>query len=310
MCKASTITREDISALFPPLPPRTHKGDMGRVLCVCGSYNGQGPSMCGAAYFSAAAAYLSGAGIVEIFTHRKNYEALATRMPEAVFSLYDTEKESSDEICRRLCIEMENADSLVLGCGLSQAEISKEIVKATLKCVSCPLVIDADGINIIANDPELWSLLSSEQRAQTVITPHAGEMSRLCGSSIQEILSNTVKHAEDIAHSLGINCLLKDHNTVTTDGVYTFINNSGNPGMACGGMGDILSGIIGALLARHTLADWADDKRSIPDTLYRSAVAAYIHGLAGDIAAEKTGRYSLKASDLLSDIPTVIKNYS
>ena len=92
MVTLQNITREDICALFPPLPPRTNKGDMGRVRCVCGSYDGQGLSMCGAAYFSASAAYRTGAGIVEIFTARKNYEALASRLPEAVFSLYDTEK--------------------------------------------------------------------------------------------------------------------------------------------------------------------------------------------------------------------------
>ena len=124
-----SATREDIYNLFPPLKKRINKGDMGRVLCVCGSYDPCGAAMCGAAYFSAAAAYKCGAGIVEIFTHRKNYESLASRVPEAVYSLYDTEKEDAKAICNRLEEQIKKADSIVLGCGLGKSEIAKRLVK-------------------------------------------------------------------------------------------------------------------------------------------------------------------------------------
>lgn len=308
MVTLQNISREDVCALFPPLPPRTNKGDMGRVLCVCGSYDGQGLSMCGAAYFSALAAYRSGAGIVEIFTARKNYEALASRLPEAVFSLYDTEKEETADICSRLCEEIKKADSVVLGCGLGRSSAAAEIVKTVLSYASVPLVIDADGLNIVSESPELWSLLSAEQKSRTVITPHPGEMARLCGRPIGEILSNTAETAESFAKKHGIICLLKDHRTVITDGSETFVNQSGTPGMATGGSGDVLSGIVGALLARDTLAEWTDEgRRSLPHALYRTAAAAYIHGLAGDKAAEKYGQYSLTASDILSEIHNVIR---
>lgn len=308
MVTLENISHEDISTLFPPLPPRTNKGDMGRVLCVCGSYDGQGLSMCGAAYFSASAAYRTGAGIVEIFTARKNYEALASRLPEAVFSLYNTEKEETAEICRRLCEEMKKADSVVLGCGLGKSLMAREIVRTVLSCVSVPLVIDADGLNIVSESPKLWSLLTKEQKARTVITPHPGEMARLYGKSIGEILANTVVIAEDFAKEYGVVCLLKDHRTVITDGSATFVNQSGNPGMATGGSGDLLSGIIGALLARKTLAEWADGgRKSLSPTLYRTAAAAYVHGLAGDKASEKYGQYSMTASDILSEIHNVIR---
>lgn len=301
-------SREDVCALFPPLPPRTNKGDMGRVLCVCGSYDGQGLSMCGAAYFSASAAYRSGAGIVELFTARKNYEALASKLPEAVFSLYDTEKEETANICLRLREEMRKADSVVLGCGLGKSEVAREIVNTVLSCAGVPLVIDADGLNIVSDSPELWSGLSAEQKFRTVITPHPGEMARLSGKSVGEILTNTVETAEDFAKKHGIICLLKDHRTVITDGFATFVNQSGNPGMATGGSGDVLSGIIGALLARDTLAEWAnEDRKSLPHALYRAATAAYIHGLAGDKASEKYGQYSMTASDILSEIHSVIR---
>lgn len=308
MVTLQNISREDVRALFPPLPPRTNKGDMGRVLCVCGSYDGQGLSMCGAAYFSASAAYRSGAGIVEIFTARKNYEAIASRLPEAVFSLYDTEKEGTADICSRLCEEIKKADSVVLGCGLGRGETAREIVKTVFENATVPLIIDADGLNIVSESPVLWSLLSAEQKARTVITPHPGEMARLCGKSVGEILANPIDTAKNFARKHGIVCLLKDHRTVISDGSETFVNRSGNPGMATGGSGDVLSGIVGALLARNTLAEWADEgRKSLSPTLYRTAAAAYIHGLAGDKASEKHGQYSLTASDILSEIHSVIR---
>ena len=301
------ISSSDVSSLFPPLPPTTHKYEMGRVLCVCGSYNGMGSSMCGAAYFSAAAAYRTGAGIVEIFTERKNYESLAARIPEAVFSLYDTEKETADSISTRLSASLQRADSVILGCGLGMGEASKELVRQTLTEVDCPLVIDADGLNILAQNKDCLALLSDKQKSNTVITPHIGEMSRLCGVSSEEILKSPRDTAIRVAKELGVVCLLKGHRTVITDGKDCFINASGNPGMATAGSGDVLSGIIGALLARNTVAAWLDEKRcSLPGVLFKTAVAAYIHGLAGDGGARKIGTYSLMASDILGEIPSVI----
>lgn len=306
--KFTEIFREDVSALFPSIPNRANKGSMGRVLLVCGSYDGCGSAMCGAAYFSATAAYRCGAGIVEIFTHRKNFEALASLCPEAVFSLYDTDAEGVCDICARLSDKIGRADSVVLGCGLGKSDLAIEMVRTTLVCTRVPLVIDADGLNILSENDNLWALLSPEQRKMTVITPHMGEMSRLCGKSIEKILSSPIDIATEYAKTRGIICLLKDHNTVITDGNTVHINHTGNAGMATGGMGDVLSGIIGALLARKTLADWVSyEKRDIPPILYRTAAAAYIHGLAGDRAAEKVGEYSLIASDLLRSLPEIIK---
>ena len=263
--------------------------------------------MCGAAYFSAAAAYKCGAGMVEIFTHRKNYEALASLVPEAIFTLYDTEKETDGDIANRLSSSLTKADSLVLGCGLGKSDLSYKLVKTTLEAADCPLVIDADGLNIIAENKELASLIQ-DRRADTVITPHPGEMSRLVGKSISEILADTASIAKTFANENKLICLLKDNKTVITDGVHTFINQSGNAGMATAGMGDVLSGIIGALLARKVPSDNLPyDSINLPSALYRTAVAAYIHGLAGDIAAEEYGEYSLTASDVVSSVYKVIK---
>ena len=302
-----SATREDIYNLFPTLEKRVNKGDMGRVLCVCGSYDPCGSAMCGAAYFSAAAAYKCGAGIVEIFTHRKNYEALASRVPEAVYSLYDTEAENAETICNRLEEQIKKADSIVLGCGLGKSEIAKSLVKTTLEAANCPLVIDADGINILAENTELQYLVKT-RKADTALTPHPGEASRLSGKTIPEILKDPIECAVELAETLSAVTLLKDHNTVITDGTHTFINHSGNAGMASAGMGDVLAGIIGAMLARSTVSEYVSHERSsLPPTLYRTATAAYVHGLAGDIAAEETGEYSLTASDVIGAIHKALK---
>lgn len=302
------ISKEDISAIFPTLSPDTHKYDMGRVLCISGSYSGTGSAMCGAAYFSAAAAYRTGGGIVEIFTERKNYEALGARLPEAVFSLYDTEKEEETPILHRLSASLERADAVIIGCGLGQSDMARKILRHTLREIKCPLVIDADGLNLMAENRDYWRVIDKEQGARTVITPHIGEMARLCRADSAEILGAPQSIAISFAQKLGVVCLLKGHRTVITDGKDCIVNTSGNPGMATAGAGDVLSGIIGALLARNTLAEWTDEeKRALSPALYRAAVGAYIHGLAGDLCANELGQYSLMASDILAKIPEIIK---
>ena len=286
--------------LFARLPDRTNKGDMGRLLVICGSYDARGTSMCGAAYFCAAAAYRTGAGIVEIFTPKENYSALASLVPEAVFSLYGYD-ESADSVCERLTESVRRSDAVVIGCGLGKSPMARDIVKHTLAVVGCPLIIDADALNIISEEEAKWGLLNEKQRAQTVITPHPGEMSRLCGKSISDILSDVGGAARDFAAMHGLVCLLKDHHTAISDGERVYLNQSGNAGMASAGMGDLLAGIIGALLARES-------KKSFENSSVFTCVTAgaYLHGLAGDLAAEKNGEYSVTASTVLLEISAAI----
>ena len=296
MIPVKSIDREDCAAIFQKLNPRMNMGDAGRVLVVCGSYDKKGLSMCGAAYFAAKAAYLCGAGVVEVLTPRENYAALASLVPEAVFSLYGYEEDSS-LVADRLRVSVGKSDAVVLGCGLGKSDMAKALVKTVFENVKCPLVIDADGLNILSENEALWSLLDSEQRKRTVITPHPGEMSRLTGKSIGEILDRVPETCSDFASEKGIVCLLKDHNTAISDGETVYINQTGNPGMATAGMGDVLAGIIGALLARSTESQ---------EVLKSVAVSAYLHGLAGDIAARRIGEYSLTASELLAKIPSAV----
>lgn len=287
--------------LFSRLPERTNKGDMGRLLVLCGSYDPKGASMCGAAYFCAAAAYRTGAGIVEIFTPRENYSSLASLVPEAVFSLYGYE-EAAEDVGKRLTEAISRSDAVVIGCGLGKSSLARALVKAALSAVTCPILIDADALNIISEDGDIWSLLDEKQRAHTVITPHPGEMSRLCKATVAEILSDTSECAENFAKKQGIVCLLKDHHTAISDGERLYLNQSGNAGMASAGMGDLLAGIIGALLARGSKANFENS------SIFECVTAgAYLHGLAGDLAAEKYGEYSVTASVVLSEISTAIK---
>ncbi len=302
--KEKRITREELSQVFSPLPDRTNKGDMGRVLCVCSSYDMSGLSMFGAAYFCASGAIKSGAGIVEAFIPREHYQNLSLRLPEAVFSLYGYD-ENKDDVALRLKSSIQNADAVVIGCGLGKSEMSRQLLHTVLSNCSVPLVIDADALNIISEDERLWWLLSEETRKMTVITPHPGELSRLSGLKIASITGNIPACAKSFAAEKRINCLLKDHETAISDGEAVYINTSGNPGMACGGMGDVLSGILGALLARQKRL--AQKKGEAFDILPTIAAAAFLHGRAGDIANEKTGEYSLTSSDLLNEISAAIK---
>ena len=252
------------------------------------------------------AAYRCGAGIVEIFTARENYAALGALVPEAVFSLYGG-NENGEFVGMRLAESIARADSVILGCGLGKSSIAKTLVKKTLETVDCPMVIDADALNILSEKDALWSVVSAEQRARTVITPHPGEMSRLTKKSISDILDNISDAAVNFARDRGVVCLLKDHHTVITNGKSVFINHSGNAGMATAGSGDVLAGIIGALLARDDVSGLADLQKTGDDAvLYRASVGAYIHGLAGDAAAACRGEYSMIATDILHEIAGVI----
>ena len=301
-----SVFAEDVIALYPRLPKRANKGSCGRVLAICGSYDRQGAAMSGAAYFSASAAYRSGAGIVEIFTAEEIFSALASSLPEAVYSLYGNGEQES-EICARVKRSLSLADCVIIGCGLGKSKISRAILKTVIENADCPLVLDADALNIISENQDMLSLLPEAQRHRTVVTPHPREMMRLCGKSVDEILKSTVATAVDFAREYQIICLLKDNQTVISDGEAAYVNHSGNPGMASAGMGDILSGIIGAMLARENLK--SKSGRDEPDYTLSVAVAAYIHGIAGDMARDEFGEYSLMASDLLAKIPNAISKY-
>jgi NAD(P)H-hydrate epimerase len=281
----------DKSALrmMPARKQRSNKGDFGRVLCVCGS-----SGMSGAAYLCAKAAYRTGAGLVEIFTHECNRIILQSSLPEAIVTTYTDDYDKNSLLC-----SLERADAVVVGCGLGVTPLSRSILSDILHALEgkeIPLVIDADAINLLARNRSLLKYVKG-----AVLTPHFMEASRLLERPIGELLPHTASVAHEIANKYGAICVMKDHETAVSDGGNRiYINKSGNSGMATGGSGDVLAGILGGLLSQNSKATPS------LSPLEAVALSVYIHGLAGDAAAIKLGEYSLMASDIIDAIPSVL----
>ena len=276
-------------SMMPVRPARSNKGDFGRVLCVCGSRG-----MSGAAYLSAKAAYRTGAGLVEIFTHECNRVALQTSLPEAIVTTYTDEYDKSTLLC-----SLERADAVVVGCGLGITPLSRTILSDILHALEgkdIPLVIDADAINLLSRSRSLLKYVRG-----AVLTPHFMEASRLLDRPIGELLPHTASVAHEIAERYGAVCVMKDHESAVSDGgERVYINKSGNSGMATGGSGDVLAGILGGLLSQNSKAAISLSK------LEAVALGVYIHGLAGDAAEIKLGEYSLMATDIIDALPSVL----
>lgn len=277
---AAAFTQEDL-ALLPPRRPRTNKGSYGRVLVIAGS-----AGMAGAAYFSAKAAYFSGCGLVRILTPEENRVIIQSILPEAVLTTYSGACPDRDVLAEA----MEWADAVVLGPGLGKSDGARALVHMALKHTAAPMVLDADALNILSEEPEL--LKSSD--GKLIVTPHLGEMARLLKSPVADIRDHLTRTAGEFARDCGLICVLKDARTVTAlpHGM-TWVNLSGNNGMATGGSGDVLTGVIAGLIAQGLKPELA------------APLGVYIHGLAGDGAAERVGRYSLTAQALLDGLPAV-----
>ncbi len=282
-----SYTLSDLSRL-PDRPRRSNKGTFGRVLCVCGS-----ETMSGAAYLCAKAAYRTGAGLVEILTPEANRIILATLLPEAIITTYSSAAPELSVIREA----KKRADAIVIGCGLGTSLESKKVLCSVLSETSVPCVVDADALNIIARDDDLFSLLNGK-----IITPHPAEMSRLLGGAdIEYLLDNAEKTAFDFANAHGCVCVLKTHETIVSDGSErVFRNNCGNSGMATGGSGDVLAGIIGGILAQMKNDPSAD-------LTLAATLGVYIHALAGDCAAKRLGERSMMAGDIIDSLPEILK---
>ena len=281
--KPAEISEKRIASLLPERPVRSNKATFGKVLCLAGSY-----CMSGAAYLCAKAAYRSGTGMVRVLTPEENRIIIQTSLPEALVSVYDSNSPDTSELIEGI----KWADVVVAGPGLGRSEGALALLTALLRNTVKPLVLDADALNLISENPKLWETVPRG----TVITPHPGDMSRLCGCSIDEILRDVSGICQGFAHAHGVVCVLKDHATAVSDGEEIYVNSTGNSGMATAGSGDVLAGIIGALLGQGM-------------TLFAAAaIGVRIHGMAGDAAADLLGEYSVMASDIIDCIPKVMKN--
>lgn len=281
---AARLLEKDDLLRLPARPARAHKGTFGRVLVIGGSYG-----MSGAAYLAAKAAYRAGAGLVEILAPEQNRVIYQTQLPEALLTLYDPE--NLDKNALRAAID--RADAIAIGMGLGDAPVVTKLVDTVLTRANAPVVLDADALNELSRGGEIRTRLAACQ-APLILTPHLGEAARLMGMTIPQIAADPVGIAAQTARDLAAVTVLKDARTVVTDGVHLSLNTKGNSGMATGGSGDVLAGVIAALLAA----------RIPPFTAAELGVLA--HAMAGDAAKEVRGSHGLMASDVIDGLSQVL----
>ncbi len=276
---AKVLTPEDLSWL-PKRRPDGNKGTFGKVLIIAGSRG-----MSGAACFSALGAYRTGAGLVKILTVPENRQILQTQLPEAIVSCYDPdEEETMQKILEKECAW---ADVIVAGPGLGQEAYVEYLLETVLSDAYVPIVLDADGLNCVAAHPYLTRYFTEN----IIITPHMGEMSRLTSVSVADLKKDPLGEARAYSARYGTVCVLKDAVTVITDkDGAAWINRSGCSAMAKGGSGDVLTGVIAGLLARGV------------DGAEAAAFGVYVHGRAGEYAADVLGENSVLATDLADSI--------
>lgn len=267
-------------------PDDSNKGTLGSLLCICGSYG-----MAGAAIMAGKAALRCGIGLLKIAVPKSIYPVCATNILESVY--YPLEETSNGVISSKntdFLLEMcEKSSAVVIGCGLSVCDDTKNLVQSVITNCEKPLVIDADALNCICNKPEILKNL----KAPAIITPHPGEMARLLHSTPKTVNSNRENTAIDFAKKFGVVTVLKGAGTIiaSPDGE-VYINHTGNSGMSTGGSGDVLSGIIGSLLAQGA------------SPINAAAAGVFLHGTIGDLAAEKLGKISMLPTDMIDMIPT------
>ena len=273
------LTRERMRELVPARAADSHKGDFGRVLVVAGSLG-----RAGAAHLAAIGALRSGAGLVTIATPRSCLPMVAAMAPEYMTEpLEETASGTIDYAALDRVLEIK-ADVIAVGPGLGQAPGTAAFVQGLLERAGVPLVIDADALNAFAGEPDR---LMGRDGVDVIITPHPGEMARLLNISIEAVQHDRLQHATAFAANHRVHVILKGHRTIIAGpDNRAFVNLTGNPGMATGGTGDLLTGMIAAWFAQLLDAEAA------------CKLAVYLHGTAGDLAEADEGEVALVAGDI------------
>lgn len=285
--KYYTLGEECISYL-PERSDSANKGTCGKLAIIAGS-----AGMAGAAVFSVNAAYRMGAGLVKLVTHENNRNIVGSLAPEAVVSYYNDEASAVSEAAAVITW----ADAVLVGPGISTDDTAEALIRYVMANATCPVIIDADGINIIAKDRDILK----DHKVPVIITPHMMEMSRLTGRTIEELKENQISCASECAKDYNVTCVLKDARTVVAGSLErVFVNTRGNNGMATAGSGDVLAGIISGIVA----AGVSDDALDYQDM---AAFGVTIHALAGDEAEERLGVRSLMARNIVESIGNVLK---
>lgn len=284
------ITKEEIKKLLPKRPKDAYKNVFGHVLVLAGS-----AGMTGAAALTSEAAIRIGAGLVTLGIPKSLNQILAVKLTEVMTKpLAETEEQTLslkalDGINN--LIQLRNINVAVIGPGLSTHPETVELVRSFVAASKIPLVIDADALNALVGKLDIFK----SARGPVVITPHAGELGKLIAVHATEIKKARGKYPFQFSKDTGVICVLKGYQTIITDGQKIVVNNTGNPGMATAGSGDVLGGMLGGLIAQGL------------EAMEAAKAAVYIHGLAGDIAIKETTEMGLVASDIIKAIPKALK---
>lgn len=277
------LNHEKVLNILPDRPIDSHKGNYGKILMLCGSRG-----YTGAAALAAMGALRSGAGLVFLGVPESIYTIEAVKLTEAiVFPLPDEDGKLSVSSIKPILAKLPDMDAVLIGCGIGKSEGTMSVLQSVLENATCPVVVDADGINLLTRHMDILR----ERRYPTILTPHMGEFMRIGGDPY----CDRAAAAQAISRENGCIVCLKGHGTVITDGKRTFMSPTGNPGMAVGGSGDVLAGIIVSLCAQGI------------DPLIATACGAYLHGSAGDVCAEEIGQYGMLPTDMLEVLPRLMK---
>ena len=277
------LDHKTVLSLLPDRDPWAHKGCFGKILLLCGSRG-----FTGAAALAARAALRTGAGLVFLGVPESIYGIEAVKLDEPiVFPLPEEDRKLSAAAIPQILGRLPQMDAVLIGPGLGQSDGVFAVVNAVLEHFSGPVVVDADGINVLSTHRDLLR----ERVSPTIVTPHDVEFARLGGVITEDRASSAAAAARD----LGAIVLLKGHRTVITDGAECYCNRTGNPGMAVGGSGDVLSGIIVSLLGQGL------------SPIMAAACGAWLHGAAGDLCAKDLGQYGMLPSDMVEALPRLLK---
>jgi NAD(P)H-hydrate epimerase len=289
--ETSIFTDKEIPALLPKRKERSSKGSFGKIYGFAGS-----SFMTGAAALAASAAYKAGAGYVCACAIPQVAQVLQTSLHEAVIRLLPERngsfyRKSLDAISD----ELQKASVVYVGPGLGRGALVSEFVFELLATVNCPIVIDADALNAVAENVNILKDIVPP----CVITPHPGEMSRLTGLSVEDILDDTMNVAAEFSREFEVITLLKDARTIVASPTgHTYVNVTGSSALAKAGTGDVLTGVVASFIAQGL------------DAFTASMLAAYIHGKAGELAAKELSDYGVMASDVIDCIPKAMNLYS
>ena len=279
------IDKNLVKSTVKKRPADSDKTTVGSLLSICGSYG-----MAGAAIMSSKAALRSGIGLLKIATVKSIYPIIAQAVPEAVFYPIDDNFISDFDFIEK----SKYCGAVLAGCGLSVNNNTRELVNNIIKFSEIPIILDADALNIVSENPSVLT----ENDIVKILTPHDREFSRLNGKDISEVKNNREELAVEFAEKYNVILVLKGHKTlvVNPSGEIYYNKELGNAGMASGGSGDVLAGIIGSLIAQGF------------EPFKSAASSVYLHALSGDIAKEKFGEISMLPTDIIDCIPTAFKS--